>query len=534
MNACKETVSRSSSPRSRSTFGAPVWPASHRLAQRFGNQTLQRLLRQHVLQTKLTVSHPGDIFEQEAERVADDVMRMTEPAESGPAESGLEHGGKRDTPRIQRMCPDCEELQREAAPGQDHAGHAIADAAGACVVFRASHPTDWSGLDVPAPPTVADVIDSPGEPLDPATRAFFEPRFGHDFGHVRVHTDAKAGASASALHAQAYTVGAHIAFGAGRYAPGHPGSRRLLAHELTHVVQQSSGAQRVQRQIAGCQDILMEPGAASVVSGRIVHQILAAHFRATVDGATSVAIPGGSAGPLRSDPICGGSSKIIGPQIVGGASGAGLPDLARRTLGGILQVAEIKPATVPCLVDGEEQELRYIDQGNARDPVQSAWRSSLGISVVSPMPPSAYSPPVLYMVLPSGATAELKTAWCTPGLMAYSVTLSGKPVAVPVPQARRAEASQRLRTEAADRGVAVGAGVAIGVATAVAGRALWKHFWRVVVTRFALRAAIAAGLAVADGPLPIGDLIALGMTLATIAQIIADWDDIWREADHLV
>ncbi|WP_276140294.1 hypothetical protein [Rhodococcus sp. T2V] len=198
---------------------------------------------------------------------------------------------------------------------------------------------------------------------------------------------------------------------------------------------------------------------------------------------------------------------------------------------GVLEVAEIKPAALPCLIDGEEQELRYINQGNAGDPQQQAWRASLGISEVIPMPSSAYTPPVLHIVLP-GVTAELKTAWCTAGLLAYSVTVSGEPVVVPVAQPRRTEARERLRAGAANRGLVVAAGTA-GVVAGVAGRALWKHFWKVVVTRFAVRGALAAGLAAVDGPLPIGDLIALGMTLVTIGQIIADWDDIWREADSL-
>jgi hypothetical protein len=77
-----------------------------------------------------------------------------------------------------------------------------------------------------------------GLPLDSATRAYFEPRFGHDFGHVRVHADTAAGARAAALDAAAYTVGPDILFGPGQYAPESPVGQRLLAHELTHVAQQ--------------------------------------------------------------------------------------------------------------------------------------------------------------------------------------------------------------------------------------------------------------------------------------------------------
>lgn len=88
------------------------------------------------------------------------------------------------------------------------------------------------------PDQVEDVLRSPGEPLAAADRAEFEQRYGHDFGRVRIHADARAADSARALHAQAYTVGPHVAFGAGRYAPRTRQGRELLAHELAHVVQQ--------------------------------------------------------------------------------------------------------------------------------------------------------------------------------------------------------------------------------------------------------------------------------------------------------
>ncbi|GAC1347452.1 MAG: hypothetical protein NVSMB27_12900 [Ktedonobacteraceae bacterium] len=88
------------------------------------------------------------------------------------------------------------------------------------------------------PPIVHDVLTSSGQPLDAGTRAFMEPRFGHDFSQVRVHTDAKAAESAQAVNALAYTVGRDVVFGMGQYAPGTGEGRRLMAHELTHVVQQ--------------------------------------------------------------------------------------------------------------------------------------------------------------------------------------------------------------------------------------------------------------------------------------------------------
>jgi hypothetical protein len=106
-----------------------------------------------------------------------------------------------------------------------------------------------------APAIVHDVLRAPGQPLDRATRAFFEPRFGFNFGQVRVHTDEQAVHSARAIGAKAYTAGQAIVFGRGAFAPGDQAGQHLLAHELAHVVQQhpaeKSGATRnaiVQRQ----------------------------------------------------------------------------------------------------------------------------------------------------------------------------------------------------------------------------------------------------------------------------------------------
>ena len=428
-----------------------------------------------------------------------------------------------------------------------------------------------SAAPVAVPAIVHRVLSRRGQPLDASTRAFFEPRFGHDFSKVRIHADAEAGQSAAAVSAHAYAYGQDIAFASDRYAPTTMAGRALLAHELAHVVQDaglpaagppvatsapSDASERaadqaaatalsrnqptsglpigagkpagahLHRQFAGCADMLAEPNQ-SMLSGSLVHRLIGMHFRATVKDAVAVAIPGGSAGPLRSSGICGGDDKVISPQLVGGMSGAGFPDLARITPGGILQVAEIKPAATECLIDGEEQLMRYIDQGNARDATQEAWRASLGVSVVSPMLPGAYTPPSI--ALPGFI---IRTAWCGPGLMAYSVKRAKR---VPVPVTRRVDVRERnrerVRIEADPRLVPIVVGAGATAAVVVAGKALWPHFWRVVATRFAIRGTAMLALSAADGPLPVGELISLGIALVTVAQIASDWNDLWREAD---
>jgi hypothetical protein len=117
-----------------------------------------------------------------------------------------------------------------------------------------------TALQTDAGHSVDRALASPARSLDPATRAAMEPRFGHDFSQVRIHTGGQADASARALDASAYTVGRDIVFGRDRYSPHSPEGRRLLAHELTHVVQQgfSSGshASRQARRLGAADDAL--------------------------------------------------------------------------------------------------------------------------------------------------------------------------------------------------------------------------------------------------------------------------------------
>jgi hypothetical protein len=104
------------------------------------------------------------------------------------------------------------------------------------------------------------VLRSSGQPLGSTTKAFFEPRFGHDFSQVRVHTDKVANASSRAIGARAYTYGAHVVFDRQEYNPTTLTGRHLLAHELTHVVHQSRAASTVQRKPADEEDLLGQHG----------------------------------------------------------------------------------------------------------------------------------------------------------------------------------------------------------------------------------------------------------------------------------
>jgi hypothetical protein len=124
-----------------------------------------------------------------------------------------------------------------------------------------------------APDIVGEVLRSPGSPLDAQARAFMEPRFKQDFSRVRVHTGARADESARAVGALAYTVGPHVVFGAGRYAPETAAGRRLLAHELAHTIQQRDGFKRAPASLEvgapeSAQEVEADALADAVMSGR--------------------------------------------------------------------------------------------------------------------------------------------------------------------------------------------------------------------------------------------------------------------------
>lgn len=176
----------------------------------------------------LPISAPADQYKQEANRIAEQVMQMSDEVQVSPV-----------MPAIQRKCATCEKVEE-----QEKLQTKLDQSPASCQSEANDTAANASSI-------VRETLRSPGQPLDPATRAFFEPRFGQDFSQVRVHTDAKAAESAWAVNALAYTAGRDIVFGTGRYAPATSEGRRLLAHELTHVVQQhGDGWYRLDRQLA--------------------------------------------------------------------------------------------------------------------------------------------------------------------------------------------------------------------------------------------------------------------------------------------
>lgn len=142
-----------------------------------------------------------------------------------------------------------DEYEREAEQAAAAVTGARTNAGAPLALQRVPAPSGNAGSVAPA--IVHQVLSSSGQHLDGAVRAGMEARFGHSFERVRVHTDSCASESARTVAAKAYTVGSNIVFGPGRYAPGSEEGRRLLAHELAHVVQQSGSAQWMQRDSDG-------------------------------------------------------------------------------------------------------------------------------------------------------------------------------------------------------------------------------------------------------------------------------------------
>lgn len=166
-----------------------------------------RCKNNYMIQAKLKINEPGDTYEQEADRIAETVVES------------------KTSPLLQRKCacaggtpcPECEEEKK------------------ALIQRKTEQSSDIVGTSVPD-----NFLQNlgPGQPLDPVNRAFFEHHFGYDFSHVRVHAGGQAAESARAVNALAYTVGSDLVFGAGQFSPYTEAGKKLLSHELAHVVQQ--------------------------------------------------------------------------------------------------------------------------------------------------------------------------------------------------------------------------------------------------------------------------------------------------------
>jgi hypothetical protein len=220
-----------------SMHSAQRTPALLALQQTHGNQYVQRVVI--GIQAKLKIGQPGDKYEQEADQVADAVMQMAEPEVQRQSE---EEDLIQPKPLSEQIPPL---VQRQA--GEDNKKEVI-----------------------PEVQARINALKENGTPLPESERAFFEPRFGVIFNRVRIHTDNNAAEMANSIHAKAFTVGKDIFFGKGEYASSTGSGRRLLAHELTHVLQQQGASAAL---------------TAFSLTGNLEHETLRKNTEKTAEGA---------------------------------------------------------------------------------------------------------------------------------------------------------------------------------------------------------------------------------------------------------
>jgi hypothetical protein len=267
-------------------------PHSHHpeLPQRTRSPISPLAMRTPLVQPKLTVNPPGDRYEQEADEMADQVMRMPEPKPT--AESVAD---PIQPLSIQRKCTECEsQIQRQPETKENE----ILQTQSLTVAVQRQKDSEEENKDEkfqakevggqapkvsPALETRLAASRNRGEPLPDKTQAFMESRFGQDFSSVRVHTDADAVQMNRELNAQAFTHGQDVFFGSGKYRPEAGEGKRLLAHELTHVVQQTGdhydqNANQVSNAIMRIPEVLTkseqsieeEPGILSTIGGGLM------------------------------------------------------------------------------------------------------------------------------------------------------------------------------------------------------------------------------------------------------------------------
>ncbi len=183
--------------------------------------------RRKGVQTKLRISRPGDKYEQEADRVAATIMRAER--------SSLPAISKIDAAVFQRQPIEEEEEEEAGGPVTKSELMSMKEVPG------------HSHTVTPAVERAVSNMEGGGSALDRNTRQVMESRFGHQFGAVRIHTDGRADATAKQINARAFTIGRHIGFASGEYQPHTPEGQTLLAHELTHVIQQGGRSGAIMR-----------------------------------------------------------------------------------------------------------------------------------------------------------------------------------------------------------------------------------------------------------------------------------------------
>jgi hypothetical protein len=257
------------------------------------------------------------------------------------------------------------------------------------------------------PGAVDEVVSSPGHPLDPATRAAMEQSFGHDFSRVRVHSDERAGESAKLLDADAYTIGDHVAFAPGRFKPDTFEGTALIAHELTHVVQQSgaNGSDAVAVGAAqGGHEREAQASARAVLDGKLAPRSSPDRpgvVRRSILGGLFGGIAGAVGGALLGS-LLGPVGAIVG-GVLGALAGAALGDVATSNA----RPLDATEKTEATKVFGSSLDLDAITVAEA--PVMAAFGYARTLPGAIYFPPGTFSrPPNEYL---PWLIHELTHAW---------------------------------------------------------------------------------------------------------------------------
>ncbi len=312
-------------------------PSSHDHAAR-ENEPLMEMTRIQPIQFKLSVGAPDDPLESEADAVADKVMRMPE--------AGF----------IQRKCTHCEEEERAQ---------------------RKPLASFIQKKGMEGGSTVSDGLNEQinstrgtGNRMDTNTRSFMENRFGTDFSSVNIHTGNEAVQMSSELNAQAFTVGNDIYFNSGKYDPGTDSGKHLLAHELTHTVQQGNNIQRIQRTThsgaaCNCHNWLI--GLPPWIAGTYAHGQIAALLLA---------------GGIHPQAIPRATKRAMGTPLPPSGTMIGFADLWKDT-GTNVNIAEIKSTAtgdVPARAEAGHYILRH-----------NEWLARFASGTATDMPDTVYS-----------------------------------------------------------------------------------------------------------------------------------------------
>jgi len=216
---------------------SPDAPTANNAVKRHfsGQRGFSAEAQRYLIQAKLKIGQPGDKYELEADQVAEQVMRMPEP-------------------KVQRMCSEYkEELKRQPLEEEEELqANPVAGQITPLIQRQVEEEEEEELIQTKivgdVTPKVTPAINSGiqslqggGRPMSRGELSFFEPRFGTDFSNVRVHNDSHAASVARSVNARAFTLGHNVVFGIGEYSPDASSGRKLLAHELTHVIQQNGG-----------------------------------------------------------------------------------------------------------------------------------------------------------------------------------------------------------------------------------------------------------------------------------------------------